>query len=222
MASLRLDVVNNQNNLVKSWKGEIDKDGKTRIIESYLNNGKPINEELSTRERLEELLFRCFNFTSKLCNYDELVGENSENLFCKKLRGSESVNDHHCAGSVQYNVKNEYLFLYLEIMFWNKYKVVYNHTLQNKEIDVRRSSGVVEKAFIGDYGLRWSNRKNEFLVKVLFEDKTLEKHITLLQVKELNPELEIKPIIDDIEDLPDWVNEIYSEWKQFIKENFKY
>ena len=64
--------------------------------------------------------------------------------------------------------------------------------------------------------------KNDFLVKVLIENKTLEKHVTLIQVKELNPELEIKSIIDPIEELPDWINNIYIQWKEFIIHNFKY
>jgi len=222
MSSLGLDFLNDKNYVVKSWKAEKDTDGSLRVIESYLNGGKPNNRDFSTKERLEELLFRCFNFTSKLYNFDELAGEYNDDIYCNKLRGSTSVNDHHCAGSVQYNKKNEHLFLYLEIMFWNKHKVVYNHTLKNKEITIKRSSGLIEKAFIGDYGIHWSITKNDFLVKVLIENKTLEKHVTLIQVKELNPELEIKSIIDPIEELPDWINNIYIQWKEFIIHNFKY
>ena len=215
-------IMNFDNNLVKSWKVENDGEGETKIIESYLNGGNPESGDMCTKERLEELLFRCFNFTSKLYGYDELSGEDNKDLYCKKLRGSDSITDHHCAGSIQYNKKNEHLFLYLEIMFWNKYKVVHNHTFKNKEINIKRSSGSIEKGFIDDYGFRFVDKNNDFMIKVLMENKSLEKYVPLEKIRELNPELEMKLLLDTIEDLPDWINDIYIEWQSFILQNFKY
>ena len=38
---------------------------------------------------------------------------------------------------------------------------------------------------------------------------------------ELNPELEIEVTLPIINDLPDWVNNEYLEWKKFIHLNLK-
>ena len=225
MSSARIDAIDYNANVVHSWKGEkITSNGvdKNIVVKSFLGGGG-YQETTDLKERLEILLVRCFSFTSKLCNYDELTGMHSsgDDMFCSVLTGSDSISDHHCAGSIQYNKSSEVYLKYLEIMFWNKYKVITDHTLKNREINILRSSGIKEKGHIGNKSIRWSKTHNEFLIKVSIENDTLEKHIVLGKILELNPELEIEVKLPIINDLPDWVNEEYLEWKKFIHLNLK-
>ena len=219
MFSARIDAINDGTNIVHSWKGEkIKSNGvdKNVVIKSFLSGEVP--EPTDLKERLEILLVRCFSFTSKLCNYDELTGTHDygEDMCCTVLTGSDAISDHHCAGSIQYNKSSVEYLNYLEIMLWNKYNVIVNHTLKNMEINILRSSGIKQKGYIGDRSIRWSKTQNEFIIKVSIENNTFEKHIDLGKVLELNPEVKIQVKLPIINNLPDWVNEEYLEWKKFI------
>ena len=162
MNQIRIDYTDDTN-LIKSWKGEkiknLDGSEKNIIVTSF---GQEIKDTtLDLKDRLEMLLIRCFSFSQKLCNYDELTGEHFPNgdIICMTLKGTDAISDHHCAGSILFNEKNERYFKFLEIMLWHKYNIITEHNLKNTEIKIMRTSGNIEKGIIDDFSIRWNTTK---------------------------------------------------------------
>jgi len=215
MSSVRIDNLDYNTNVIHDVNKNI-------IVESFLSGKIP--EITDLKERLEILLVKCFSFTSKRCNYDELTGRYSseDDMLWSVLKGSDAISNHHCAGSILHNKSSKGYLKYLEIMFWNKYKVITTHTLKKRDINILRSNGIKDKGHIENPAMRWSKTHNEFIIKVSMENNTLEKHIVLRKIIELNPEIEIEVSLPIINDLPDWVNKEYLEWKKFIHLNSKH
>ena len=223
MNSVRIDVDDNTH-LIKSWKGEkiITDEGEKTIIASSMGT-ELLNTDMELKDRLEILLFRCFNFTSKRCNYDELSGKYyaGGDLNMAMLRGTEAISQHHCAGNICYHESSEEYLKFLEIMFWDKHKIIFDHNLKNRDIKILRSSGEIETGFVEDVSMCWGDSYDDFVLKVSLENKTLEKGIVLGKLLDLNPDIELEIRLPTFNDLPDWVEKIFLNWTTFIKNNVR-
>ena len=75
---VRLDIASKENNIVESSLSVIKYDDygniiKSSVVEAPISRGKDIETE-DIKTRLEELVYRCLNFTSKFMGVDELSG----------------------------------------------------------------------------------------------------------------------------------------------------
>jgi len=221
---IRLDVPDSDNNIVMSCIG-VKKGDKQMIIDSPMNRSG-VKEYNSIQERLECLLVKIMNYTSKLVGVDELSGklyrgtsEYDNDIHTYRLRGTDGVNRHHCAGNVNYHPDNEHMLFWLELMMWNSYKIIPSdyHNLNNINVKVLRSSGNIDVGYIKDSPIRWSNTYKEFGILVLL-DGDLEKTILLSKFRKLNPDIELSIDIPSIGgmDIPDWVICEYTSWIEKI------
>lgn len=212
---LRLDVVNKETNLIESSIGMI-KNGKKTIIDCPLNGKDIITETI--QERLESVLYRCLNFTSKFIGVDELTGdkypENEKNIYLYKLRGSNAISEHFCSGSVQYHKKNTHMLLWLEIMLWDDYRIIFEHNLKNKSVKIKRSNGDINDACIRNGCIRWSKTTNKFIIKVYFIEKNLKK-----QQDNLAKIANINSLIEQNESNLEVKNQLVVDRNNIIKEN---
>ena len=225
---VRMDLEGNHPHVVDSVISVIDYDEggnikRQSVIESPLGRAKDI-ETTNLKERLEELLYRCFNFTSKFCGVDEFTGERypEEDLRLYTIRGAKTYNSHFCAGDILYHPNNKYLKKWIELMFWEKYNVIPSSNLSGKEIKVLRTSGNIEDGKIGEYeGLIYIKKMDQYGVKVYVEDGLKEKYVPLSKILDYNPELNITiniPHREIYDECPSWLLETYDNWINKISE----
>ena len=217
----RLDIPNKETHLVNSAIA-VNNGTKNMIIDSPLN-GRDIETD-DIKERLEELLYRCMNYTSKFVNICELTGKQyKDNLYLYILRGTNAISEHHCAGSIQFHESNEHMLFWLELLFWESYSIIHNHSLIDKTINIRRSSGTIQDGFVKKKPFRWSNTWDSFIINIGFMDGDDQKFksFKMIDILELNPDITLDLIVPDIKnyELPDWVKFVYDTWIQFIKQN---
>ncbi|VVU95648.1 hypothetical protein CPAV1605_1401 [seawater metagenome] len=133
---------------------------------------------------------------------DKFYPEDENNLIFYSLKGARAINQHHCYGSIVYHKENEKYLKYAD-MFYECYdNVIQHHSLQNKKINILRSSGKIEtvlipifspiKLFSDSRGLSIfvEISKNKIWKWVSFADKyskSLKKNV--LGVINLNPKL---------------------------------
>ena len=227
---VRVDMPQKDQNLIHSSVGVIT-DNKKIIVDSPMNGN--VEEYESEQDRLESLLYRCLNFTSKFCGVDELSGEKypydsngtDGQIFLYRLNGVKGISDHHCAGSIQYHKKNEHKLFWLEIMLWNRYNIIPNHSLINTKVKIKRTSGLIEDGEInGTYPIRLSKSKQQYVIKILLENGDKVRHFDIHEILELNPGLElsvIAPSIDNME-IPSWVKYEYDEWISNINNDMRW
>lgn len=226
--SVRADIPDKEHNLVNSFYG-VKHNDKNIIVGSCINsitNGNDGNEFDSVQERLEHVLYRCLNFSSKYVGMDELSGEKyiedddgDYPIYSYRLRGVDAYSQTFFSGSVSYHLKNTHMLFYLELMLWNQHNIIPSefHNLNDKTIKIQRSSGNIEKAYINDSSIRLSRTLDKLVIRVLMENNELTKHVLISDIIELNPELYISIVIPNIDELaPDWVKLEYESWKQMI------
>jgi len=227
---IRLDVPDTNQKIIRSCVG-IKQGDKQFIVDSPIN-GNAFPEYETDQERLESLLVQIMNYTSKLISVDELTGkayyetdEKPSQLYMYRLRGTDAINRHHCAGSVNYHEDSKHMLLWLELMMWNQHKIIPSeyHNLKDINVTIERSNGDIEEGYIKDSPIRWSNTSQEFSIAVLLEGD-LEKSIIFSKLIELNPELELLVSIPSIEgkDLPEWVIGEYKSWIEKINNYLKW
>ena len=129
-----------------------------------------------------------------------------------------------CAGCIMFHEKNEHMFLWLEILFWDINNIIPAefHNLKNIDINIERSNGDIEIGKINDSSFRVSKSTNEYVihVQVLDENGRYDKykHVTLPKINELNTDLSFIISLPKIEtkELPDWVLSHYTSWREKI------
>ena len=228
--SVRVDIPDKETNLVNSFYG-VKHNDKNIIVGSCINsitNGNDGNEFDSVQERLEHVLYRCLNFSSKFVGVDELTGVkyNADDIYSDeypiysyRLRGADGYSQNFFSGSVNYDIKNKYMLFYLEVMLWNQYNIIPSefHNFNDKTIKIRRSSGNIEEAYIKDSPIRLSRTLDRLVIRVLLENNELTKHVLISDIIELNPDLYLEIVIPNIDELaPEWVKLEYESWKQMI------
>ena len=227
---IRLDVPDSNKKIVRSCVG-VKQGDKQFIVDSPMN-GNAFQEYETDKERLECLLVRIMNYTSKLISVDELTGnvyhgidDDEPELYIYRLRGTDAINRHHCAGSVNYHRSSEHMLYWLELMMWNKHKIIPCdfHSLKDIYVKIERSNGNMENGYIKDSPIRWSNTRKEFSILVLLNGE-LEKAVTFSSLIKLNPELKLLVTIPSIEgkDLPEWVVGEYKSWIEKITNELKW
>lgn len=193
------------------------------VIEAPLGRGKDI-ETTNLKNRLEEVIYRCLNFTSKFFGVDELTGKKypEEQLRIHKLKGAKTKNSHFCAGDILYHPDNEYLIKWIELMLWGKYDIIPSSNLCGKDIKVLRTSGDIEDGIIGkDEGLIYLRKINEYGIKVYVENGLKEKYVPLSKILDYNTELNIAiniPHREIYDECPSWLLDIYDNWINKISE----
>ena len=219
---VRLDIASKENNIVESSLSVIKYDDygniiKSSVVEAPISRGKDI-ETGDIKTRLEELMYRCLNFTSKFMGVDELSGENydTEDLKLHVLRYVKCYNNHHCAGNIIYHPNNEYMLKWADLLFWKEYDIIPKVSLANKNVNVLRSSGNIDIGKIGENeSILWSKTNKTYIIRVGLQNGELEKFITLENIYKYNPELELEiklPDIDFYNNSPQWVIDTYNEW----------
>tara|TARA_B110000261_G_C13004831_1_gene325745 strand:+ start:149 stop:868 length:720 start_codon:yes stop_codon:yes gene_type:complete len=217
---VRLDLQGIHPNVMDSVLSVIDYDEngnikRKSVIEAPLGRAKDIETE-DIQDRFGELLFRCLNFTSKFYGIDELTGEKYDDMELRlyKLRNVKCINNHFCAGDIMYHSSNEYMLKWMDLMFWNKYNIIPKHNLQN--IKVLRSNGYIEDAIISeDDAFRWSDKHEEYIIRVGLEGGAKEKCVKLSKIREYNSDLVIQIVLphrDFYKECPEWVLQIYDKW----------
>lgn len=200
---------------------------RSSVVEAPLGRGKDIKTN-ELEDRLEQLVYRSFNFTSKFCGVDELTGKHypEEQLRIYKIKCSSTQNNHHCAGDILYHPDNKYMLKWLDLIFWHKYKILPNSNLNNIKLKILRTSGDIEDGQIGENeALIWMNKRNEYAIRVTLEGGLKEKFVTLSKILHYNPD--IKPIVtlpnrDVYSECPLWLLKKYDEWISEINpDNFE-
>ena len=225
---VRMDLEGDHPHVIDSVISLIDYDEggnikRQSVIEAPLGRAKDI-ETNNLKERLEDLLYRCFNFSSKFCGVDEFTGKSypDEQLRVFKIKGAKTYNSHFCAGDILYHPDNAYLKKWIELMFWEKYKVIPSSNLCGKEIKIMRTSGNIENGQIGeDEGLIYLKKVYEYGVKVYVENGFREKYVPVSKIRDLNPELEIIiniPHREIYDACASWLLDIYDNWINKISE----
>jgi len=227
---IRVDKPNYEKNIVDSSLG-VKHNDKEFIVDCPLSTNQ-LPEFDSIEDRFIHLLYKSFNYTSKYINVDELTGENynDNELYMKYLRGRDAMNTHMCAGCIMFHEKNEHMFLWLEILFWDINNIIPAefHNLKNIDINIERSNGDIEIGKINDSSFRVSKSTNEYVihVQVLDENGLYDKykHVTLSKINQLNPDLSFIISLPKIEtsELPDWVLSHYTNWKQNLYKNINW
>ena len=216
--SMRIDIPDKDKHIVNSSVAVVHSDS-TIIVDSPMSSAAP--EFNSHKERLSNLLYRCIHYTSKYMGIDEITGmvHSEDNLYLYRLRGTNAITDHHCGGNIQYHPSSKDMLLWLEIMLWNRYNIIPSHNLLNETIKIKRKSGDIEDANIRNSPIRLSSTKNKYIIRVFLGNGDLVKHITLEDVYNLNPELDLFITIPNIDNLgfPDWIIEEYTQWISNIK-----
>jgi len=220
---VRLDIASKENNIVDSSLSVIKYDDygniiKSSVVESPISRGKDIETE-DIKTRLEELVYRCLNFTSKFMGVDELSGTryDADDLKLHILRYVKCYNTHHCAGNILYHPNNEYMLKWVDLLFWKEYDIIPKVSLANKNINVLRSSGNIDvDGKIGENeSILWSKTNKTYVIRVGLQNGELEKFVTLENIYKYNPELELEiklPDIDFYNNSPQWVIDTYNEW----------
>jgi hypothetical protein len=219
---VRLDIASKENNIVESSISVIKYDDygniiKSSVVEAPRSRGKDI-ETRDIKTRLEELLYRCLNFTSKFMGVDELTGKNydTEDLKLHVLRYVKCYNNHHCAGNIIYHPNNEYMLKWADLLFWKEYDIIPKVSLANKNVNILRSSGNIDVGKIGENeSILWSKTNKTYVIRVGLQNGELEKFVTLENIYKYNPELELEiklPDIDFYNNSPQWVIDTYNEW----------
>ena len=220
---VRLDIESKENNIVESAISFIKYDDygniiKSSVVESPISRGKDIETE-DIKTRLEELIYRCLNFTSKFVGVDELTGKHYEtgDLKLHILRYVKCYNMHHCAGNILYHPSNEYMLKWADLLFWNEYDIIPKVSLAGKKVNIMRSSGNIDTGGkIGDTeSILWSKINKTYIIRVGLENGELEKYVTLENIYKYNQDLELEitlPDIDFYSSSPQWVIDTYNEW----------
>jgi hypothetical protein len=220
---VRLDIASKENNIVDSSLSIIKYDDygniiKSSVVEAPISRGKDIETE-DIKTRLEELVYRCLNFTSKFMDVDELTGKNYEtnDLKLHVLRYVKCYNKHHCAGNILYHPNNEYMLKWADLLFWKEYDIIPKVSLDDKKINVMRSSGNIDTdgKIAENESILWSKNNKTYVIRVGLQNGELEKFVTLENIYKYNPELELEiklPDIDFYNNSPQWVIDTYNEW----------
>ena len=199
----------------------------SKIISSPLYCGEDINKD-QIKSRLEELLYRSLNFSSKLIGVDELTGErhNEDSLKLYIIDGVGSINKHHCAGNIIYHPNNSHMLKWLDLIFWNEYIVFSHHNLFGK-LNIERSNGKIDtEAFIPEKTstklesrsadcIRWSKQFNDFIIRVKVDNGDQQKHVTLTHIYKHNPNINLTISIyrrEYYKGSPEWVFKLYDSW----------
>jgi hypothetical protein len=220
---VRLDIASKENNVVESAISVIKYDDygniiKSSVVESPLSRGKDIETE-DIKTRLEELIYRCLNFTSKFMGVDELTGKSydANDLKLHILRYVSCYNMHHCAGNIIYHPQNEYMLKWIDLLFWKEYDIIPKVSLAGKKVNVMRSSGNIETNCKIDEteSILWSKLNKTYIIRVSLENGERVKFVTLENIYKYNPDLELEIILPDIDfynNSPQWVIDTYNEW----------
>ena len=217
---LKVDIVNKDKNIVNSFYG-LKHDNRNIVVQSNMNHITGANkpEFDNVQDRLEYLLYRCLNYSSKFVTEDELTGNKypEDSILLYRLRGSDCYSQYFYSGTVQYTEDSKPLLIYLEIMLWNRYNIIPSefHNLKNKKIKIRRSNGNIEEAELIESSIRLSKTKDRFVIRI-FMDNDLTKHILISEIIELNPGINLQIMIPNVEGYPDWIQNEYNNWKDMI------
>ena len=219
---VRIDFPSKNENVIDSTVSITNYDNNNNIISSKVINSPLGGEDIKQEDiklRLYEVLYRSLHFTSKFCGTDELTGEKFEDDEIKMyiLKYVNIYNNHHCAGNIMYHPKNGYMLKWLDLMFLNQYGIIPKCNLINKKIKMIRSSGLIdEDCNIGEVdGLLWSNKHNDYIIRIRLDNGINEKYVTLGKIFKYNPELELEirlPEKSFYKDCPEWVNKLYDDW----------
>tara|TARA_Y200000002_G_C22549521_1_gene607590 strand:+ start:227 stop:949 length:723 start_codon:yes stop_codon:yes gene_type:complete len=209
---------------------DYDENGQIKrasVVEAPLGRGQDIETE-DLEDRLEQLVYRSFNFSSKFCGIDELTGKSypEGELRTYKIKNSSTQNSHHCAGDVIYHPNNKYMLKWLDLIFWHNYKILPNHNLKNIKLKVLRTSGDIEDGQIGeDEALIWMSKRNDYAVRVTLEGGIKEKFVTLSKILNYNPNINITVTLPNREiysECPLWLLRKYDEWvSEIVPNNFE-
>ena len=202
--------------------------------------------DISFIEHIKDAVYRCMNFTSKLCNYCEVSGKHYDDdapLMLYQIPGAKNINYHHCAGNIIYHTDYEKYLKYVNMYFEWQENVIQKHSWCGETIKFQRSNGIIMESTIAPNSvLCFKENKLMFYVEFIKDNLTYYKLVPVLnytssrkdvgEIKgllELNPHLKDKELILSISDHPEWMNEERSEWKNLMEQeltksgiNFKF
>ena len=224
---VRMDFPSENEHVIDSAVSIIKYDDNQNIISSNVVNTPLSGHQIQSDNiqcRLEDVLYRSLNFTSKFCGVDELTGKsyNDEDILMYTIRYVNIYNTHHCAGNIMYHPSSQYMLKWLDLMFWNGYEIIPKCNLVNKTIKMIRSSGIIDdncKIEEKD-GLKWYKKHSDYIIRVVLDGGANEKYVTLNKINMYNPELELEIVLPEksfYKDCPDWVLKIYDEWISSIE-----
>jgi len=218
---LRVDIPRTDGNIVDSSIAKITYNTEGDIVKSSVITSPMVGVDITKeniKERLEDVLWRSMNFTSKLIGVDELTGmrHNENDMKLHIIKGIACRNTHHCAGNIVYHPESSYMLKWLDLLFWEEYGVIFNNSLEG-QVSVPRSSGKIDKTgkINKSECIRWSSTCNDWVIRVSLDNGEKEKHVSLTDIHKYNPDMELNitlPSRKIYEDSPKWVLEIYDSW----------
>jgi hypothetical protein len=130
--------------------------------------------------------------TLKYANICEISGktydddDDSDGLYVFQLDGAIIINPHHCYGQIQYHKDYKKYIIDANIYFECLKKIILYHNFQDlKDINVYRSNGSIQKAFIKkDTPLEYYDKHNCLCIKTYWdEDNDIkEKSMALIDI----------------------------------------
>ena len=99
--------------------------------------------------RSSKAIYRCELTDNyyKVENELSIISENTP-INIKRLKGINYLNNHHCYGAIAYHPDNEYLFKYAEAYKEFHQNMITTHTLQGRQLNIKRTNGEVIKVDI--------------------------------------------------------------------------
>jgi hypothetical protein len=147
------------------------------------------------------------------CEFDQEFYPDTE-IVSFRLDGSESLNPHHCYGSIFFYEGNKSYCEDANIFFGCHMNLIQHHSLQNITVNIKRSNGNTTEAHIKkDTPIRYWDVKDCLAVTVYFPDKDGEELYKLIGLTDYysntknemmtgllttNPELKDKPILINV------------------------
>lgn len=223
----------NLENIAVSIMSKVDNDGTVSTI-----SFPPTIETRTHNENIRYAVFRSMNYSSKYNTICELTNKQypEDELLFTKLKSADYIKNHHCAGNIIYHPENEQYLDDAHLYFECQEKMMLNHSLQGKEINIERSNGNIEKAIIvKDSCFLYNNNYKSMSVYVCFKNKDDDEDYykwVLLEdcisnstkkyrkgVYNLNKELFDEGIIFYVKEHPEWMDVERKHLFEFIKEN---
>lgn len=180
--------------------------------------------------------------SSRMCGVCEFDNKKADDIKSMKLKASELFDFYYPYNIVNMNTKNTYKFDCLTLYYKMQKNILYIKNTFPGIINIKRSSGIIQKAFINSenafslYKTRKDNYKNYHIgLKINFNDGNdeidedteygtlkLSKIIFLEDVLEYNPDIKNIEFVFELLDINKYLNSETIEEKHIVKDVITY